>query len=346
MGPMLWIKEGFRRIGQRRRDAAVRRQEERFLRRQVEEAVSATEPEIRMAKGYQATLMPAVKKALDHCRRLTEEMPGSFDIRPNLWGRDPLVTAYFATADEVRNALETCPALQRRFSGTREQEAYALLTMKTEEKKVFRRVAGGERIQTEVPRTSVNFSRHRFTSVHGSLPELEQDLRDRTFHYLLSCALEEMVALKQEERRLEEQSEVLNVKWRLQQSRKQDIGALMDGFEDRRSNGAARRILDEVHQELDSVRSRVDEPSDFLQHLERVLLAPERYLALTLAAPRLDQMGIKVGKNDPDHGNEIPYAVLSFGAENFTRAAVLARVFRQDVIDGAGAVGQTPPAAR
>lgn len=339
MHPMQWIKEGFRRIGQRRRDAAARRQEESLLRRRVEEAVSATEPTIRMARGYQASLMPPVKNALEHCRRLTEEMPGPVDIRPNLWGRDPLVTAYFATADEVRNALETCPALLSRFSRSREQEAFALLTMKTEEKKVFRRVASGERIQTEVPRTSVNFSRHRFSSVHGSLPELDQDLRDRAFHYLLSCALEEMVALKKEERRLEEQSEVLQVKWRLQQSRQQDIGALMDGFEDRRSNGAARRILDEVHRELDSVRSRVDEPSDFLQHLERVLLAPERYLALTLAAPRLDQMGIKVKENDPDPGNEIPYAVLSFGAADFKRAAVSARVFRQDVMDGAGTSG-------
>ena len=343
---MRWITEGLERIQERRKEKAARRNEQRILRKRVEEAVAATEPNIRMARGYRDRLVPAVKNALEHCCRLTEEMPGSFDIRPSLWGRDPLVTAYFATADEVRNALETCPALLSCFSRTREQQAYALLTMKTEEKKVFRRVASGERIQTEVPRTSVNFSRHRFTSVHGSLPELEQDLRDRAFHYLLSCALEEMVALKKEERRLEQQSEVLAVKWRLQQSRQQDIGALMDGFEDRRSNGAARRILDEVHQELDSVRSRVDEPSDFLQHLERVLLAPERYLALTLAAPRLDQMGIKVQVDGPDPGNEISYAVLSFGAADFKRAAVLARVFRKDVMDESGTLRQAPPAAR
>ena len=346
MHPMQWITEGFERIQARRKEKAARRNEHRILRKRVEEAVAATEPNIRMAKGYQARLMPAVKNALEHCRTLTEKLPGPFDIRPDRWGRDPLVTAYFATIEELRNALETCPALQRRFSGTREQEAHALLTMKTEEKQVYRKSSRGALLQQEVPKTSVNFFRHRFTSVHASLAELQQDLRRRACRFLLSCALEQMAALQSEEERLAHKKEVLDVQWRLQQSREKDIGALMDGFDGSLSNGAARRILEEVHQELDSVRSRIDEPSDFLGLLEQVLQAPERYLKMTLAAPRLDQMGIKVRETDPDPGSEIPYAVLSFGAADFKRAAVLARVFRQDVLDESATRRQAPPAAR
>jgi hypothetical protein len=57
-------------------------------------------------------------------------------------------------------------------------------------------------------------------------------------------------------------------------------------------------------------------------------------------------MGIKVQEDGPDPGNEIPYAVLFFGAADFKRAAVLARVFRQDVIDESGTLRQAPAAAR
>lgn len=334
MHPLRWIKDALRRAKRRRQDAAIRRQEEHLLRKRVEEAVSATEPRIRQARGYQNRLMPAVKNALAHCRQLIEDVPGPFDIRPELWGQDPLVTAYFATIDEGRSALGSSPELRSYFSGPSALAAHALLTMKTEEKRVFRSAARGRLLQRDVPHTSVNFFHHRFTSVFATVSEVRQDLQHRAFHFLLSCALEELVALEKQEARLEHEHEVLQVQWRLQKSRQRDLGALMNGGGNRRTDGAGRQIIDKVRQQLDTVRSRIDEPSDFLAHLERVLLAPEQYLRLVLDAPRLNQMGIKVGRTDPNPGNEIPYAVLSLGVSDWKRAAVLARVFRSDAANG------------
>ena len=323
--------DGIRRFRQRRREKAFLRAEARRLRHQVEEAVSTTEPRIRLVKGYEKRLRPAVKGALDYCRALADEMPGPFDVRPDQWGSDPLVTAYFATVSEAEAALSTCEELRRYFRERPAAEAFALLTMSPEEKQIFGATVSGDLVQRDVPRISLNFSRHRFTSPAASAAALREELRQRAFRFLLTCALENIAALETKEAQLEQEHEILEVQWRLQKSREMGLDPLVSYAAAPPRTQAGSRVLDEIHEELDAVRAKLDEPSDYLAHLSQVLENPVHYLRLAPASPRLDKMGLRVKETDADPGQPIPYAELVLGPEGQALAAIVARVSRADV---------------
>ncbi len=326
-----WLADGFRSAGRRRKNAAFRRREAGKLRRQVEEAVSGTVPNIRLVKGYEKRLTPAVENALAHCRALVDRIPGPFEIRADRWGQDPLVTAYFVTTGEVETALSTCPPLRRFFAAASAPEAYALLTMAPEEKRIFGTAASGDLVQRDVQRTSLNFSRHRFTSPNDTLGGLQEELKQRAFHYLLSCALENISALEDKEALLHREHEILEVQWRLQKSRERGLAPMLERAAGPPKTEAGSRILDEIHQQLAAVRARLDEPSDYLEHVTQVLLYPELFLHLAPQEPRLNQMGLRVKETDPDPGHRIPYAEIAMGANGRTLAAVITRVSRSDV---------------
>jgi hypothetical protein len=308
----------------------------------VEEAVSATIPKIRLAKGYETRLAPAVEKALAHCRSLVDRIPGPFDIRADRWGQDPLVTAYFATTGEVKSALYACTELRRFFAGGPATEAYAMLTMTPEEKRTFGTAASGDLVRRDVQHISLNFSRHRFTSPNADPKALQEELRQRAFHFLLACALENIAALEEKEALLNREHEILEVQWQLQQSRERGLARVLNPAAGPPKTEAGGRILAEIHQQLDAVRARLDEPSDYLEQVSQVLLYPELFLHLSSQAPRLNQMGIRVKETDPDPGHPIPYAEIAMGANGRTLAAVVARVFRNDVM---GVPSGGPPAS-
>ncbi len=332
MQPLKWIASLLKNAGRRRREAAVRRESARVLLKRVEEVVSATEPKIRLVRGYERRLMPAVENALDYCRLIAERIPGPFDIRTDLWGDDPQVTAYFATTDEVRGALATSPELRRFFTEGSRAEAYVLMTMAPEEKRIFGTGITGEVLQRDVQHLSVNFSRHRFTSVHPTVEEVQTDLRRRAFHFLLTCALELIVSLTREEKRLDREQEILEVQWRLRQSRERGLDAPSAG-RGGKAREAGLRILSEVSDRLQQVRSRLDEPSDYLEHVAGVLQEPERFLEAEYTSPRLDKMGMKVKETDSASGHLIPYAKVAMATQGRALAAVIGRVVRDDVME-------------
>ena len=336
MHPLRWAADGFRRFRQRRRESAARRLEGRALRGRVEEVVSATEPKIRLVRGYQTRMGPSVKMARQYCRELVDQIPGPFEIRPDRWGRDPLVTAYFVTVEEVKTALAGCRELRRYFAERSAPAACALLTMAPEERQVFGTALSGAMLQRDVKQSTLHFARHRFTSPAGVASDLKEALCERAFAFLLSCALEKIAALREEELRLNRDQEILEVQWRLQNSRDRGLGPLLDPVAGPPRNETGKRILAELDRQLDAVRSKLDEPSDYLAHVLEVLDNPELFLRLTAAAPRLDPMGRRVKETDPEPGHPIPYAKIVLGPGGRTLAAVIAGVFRSDVVGEQG----------
>jgi hypothetical protein len=326
-----WLADGIRLVRQRRREKAVLRDEARRLRRKVEEAVSTTEPRIRLVRDYEERLAPAVKKALEYCRGLAEEIPGPFDVRPGQWGDDPQVTAYFATVAEAEAALGTCSELRRYFHERPAADAVAFLTMAPEEKQVYGTSVNGDLVRRDVRRISLNFSRHRFTSPAATAELLREELRQRAFRFLLTCALENIAALETREEQLEHEHDILEVQWRLQKSRETGLEPLVSHAAAAPRTEGASRVLAEIHEQLTAVRSKLDDPSDYLAHLSQVLENPTHYLRVATASPRLDRMGMRVKAADADPGHPIPYGEIILGPEGQTLAAVVARVFRSDV---------------
>jgi hypothetical protein len=297
----------------------------------VEEAVATTEPRIRLVRDYEKRLAPAVKNALEYCRAVAEQIPGPFDVRSDRWGHDPQVTAYFATFAEAETALRTCGELRRFFRERPSAEAFALLTMAPEEKQMFGTSVDGEVLRRDVRRISLNFSRHRFTSPAASAELLREELGQRAFRFLLTSALENIVALESREAQLEHAHDSLEVQWRLQKSREKGLDPLVRHAAAGPRTQSGSRVLNEIREQLAAVRSKLDEPSDYLAHLSQVLENPTHYLRVAPASPRLDRMGIRVKETDADAGHPIPYGEIILGPEGRTLAAVVARVFRADV---------------
>ena len=69
-----------------------------LLEEAVEGVVDGIEPKMRLVRGYQKKLQPAVATARAYIDALVERIPGPLFITPKAFVKDPYVNAFFATA--------------------------------------------------------------------------------------------------------------------------------------------------------------------------------------------------------------------------------------------------------
>lgn len=239
-------------------------------------AMDQVEPRLRQVSGYPRRYVPALSHAIAYCRALAQQMPGPVAVSREAFSRNPLVHALFSSPEGIVQALAQSQAVREWQQAHPDgQGVFALLAMRKQEKNLLG-VGGREgNLQRDVPQTVVYFSDHTLTNLAVDAEAARALLERQFLGGLLDRVKERVEAIQQEKQRLEKERDELQAQLRahgdnaaLQAALAQTLGA-----------------LGETVASLDLRR--------YAEHMDAVLLHPEKFLHLDPISLRLDAMGVR-----------------------------------------------------
>jgi hypothetical protein len=261
----------------------------------IERVVQTTNPRLKLARRFRATLAPAVETALAYTGELVNAMPAPREASSAGWASDPYMQAFFATADDLVQIFSRAPLLRGQFEQNPGMpEAYALLGMRMTERKVLAKAMEGDQVRGEVTQTTVSFGDHRIRVCGATEPELRAELERRLLDQLAIEGLAGVIADQSNRTELEQERAVL--KARLQMLERKGTGMRGLGGE---SVGVAE--LTRLQSQLTENTTKLGGTGGGTQALEReleqicaVLAEPAKHLYVSSKRLRINNLNVVV----------------------------------------------------
>jgi hypothetical protein len=299
----------------------------------TEAIVDQVEPRLRMIAGYQKKVAGGVRKTLAHLRALRDELPQDTMLLSRAqWGRDPRVNAFFARADDVPDFLGRSRPLRAVFKADPGVvEAFALLAMKLEERKILAPKLVGNELRQEVAQTAVSFTKHTLFGPAPTLAQMRLQVGKQLFMRIAQVALKRIIEADERAVDLQQRKGYLATRLRLLHLAKDGIEGIVE--DPARIDAEIRSIEAELKQTVDQfieVKSSVATLDQQCNRINDVLLHPEHHLRLVHEPIRINRLGIKLepGESDPN-ANDLVLDQLVLGA--LTVVIALVRCPRGDL---------------
>jgi hypothetical protein len=295
----------------------------------IERVVQMTNPRLKFARRYRARLAPAVETALAHAHDLVASAPPAREASRAGWASDPYMQSFFATADDLVQALSRAPDLRAHIERNPVQpEAYALLGMQMTERKVLGMAMEGDQVRGEVQQTTLSFSDHRVRVCGRTESELRAEIERRLVDQLALEGLARVVAGQSNRTELEQQRAVLRSRLRMLERKGTGMrGAL--GYESLGQDELARlqSQLDENAAKLGGAGGGVQALDHELEQIRSVLAESAQHLYLTSRRLRIDKMNVVIEDGSSQAGAEYEFQVAKVPGTNppLTRAFALVR---------------------
>ncbi len=164
------------------------------MKKMVERVVGMSPP-LRLARNFEARLLPALTEAVRYIERLTAEVPAAREATAAAWSSDPCIHAFFAAPQDVCAALSQSEHLRSYFSTHAESvEAFAVLGMAMDQRHVFGVAQHGVVTRSDVAQTTVSFSDHQVRVCGATDTELRQQIMLRLLDQLTLQGLQKSKA--------------------------------------------------------------------------------------------------------------------------------------------------------
>jgi hypothetical protein len=284
----------------------------------VEEIVDTVEPRIRLVGGYQKRLAAGARHTLDYLRSLRNGLPEDVvTLARTEWGRDARVNAFFATGDDVPALLGRSRDLRALFKGVGAGagEAFALLAMKLEERRILAPKLVGDQLHQEVPQTAVGFQGHRLFAPALTLPDTRIEVGRRLFVRLAQVALRRIVEADERATDLNQRKAYLGTRLRLLNLAKDGLGGIVDdpATIDQQIREVERDMKATVDEYIE-VKSGIATMDTTIDRVNDVLDNPEKHIRLLHTPLRVNRLGIKLEPGEEDAtANDITLHELDFG---------------------------------
>jgi hypothetical protein len=281
----------------------------------VEAVVDAVDPRLRVMFGYANRMAPSITRTITYLRELGERLPAPMALTRSAWIDDPLLNAWFATAEDVSLLLGRSPELQAFF---KEQpaaaEAYALLGMLKTEREVFAPALVGGALQRDVAQTTVGFSEHKLICAAPDLAACRREVGVRILRRLATLALQRITELERTATELEQRKALLHAKLRLLQLRSHGLEQLVE------SEGGVAAQIASIERELKTTlddyletRATAQTLETRLYQVEAIFGAPADYVRLERVALRVSRLGCKVPAASAEPASDVLLHELSLG---------------------------------
>lgn len=294
----------------------------------VEQVVDATEPKIRMLRGYRERLEGAVAQALGYVDEMVSRIPGVLDINRANFMNDARVHAIFSSVDQLEDTFHQSDQLRDFLAeaGNRElKECYALVCMQKTERTIFGMGldAQGQILRRDVRQTTVSFSDHQILTPGRSEGDARQALRDCMFQSLLTTAGERMQACRARVEALRTELRRLQSRLSAQScQRRSEVTDLAD-------QGSIETQIAAINAKLE--QSGCTTAEAWIGQILEVLTHPESALRLQQVHTRLNRLGIKIEGELGEEGEDIELAEVELG-EQSPRVVVLAKFPRLEAV--------------
>ena len=261
----------------------------------IEAVVDGTEPQIRYVSSYKKQLEKSVVTSLLYINDLVNTLPGAKEINHKNYTREPHEHAYFASVGEIKDVFSNSNELKTFFYGSEDEQAYALLCMKHEEKTILGVEMQNNILSRDVLQISENFSEHKILSPTGSEAQIRECVKKCIFDGLITHVLKKLVGLKSEYRDLHDQQSALNSRLRSRQAKGSGLTKLLTSVEsmDSEYQGILEKI-EENEIKLKEMPPKWKLPNYYIEQVNHILNHPEAFIRLETSYVNISKMGIKV----------------------------------------------------
>ncbi len=258
----------------------------------IERAVTAVAPHLKQARGYPADYRKPVAVAWEYARDLASTIPGPVVVDNDSYASDAFVHAIFPSADFIAEALHSsCALLEYHQKFPDNNEIYALMGMRREEKCLLGMELAGQVIQRGVPLNVVYFTSHTIEEPASSEQQAREQMAWNFFDKLIYRVAKRIEARKLEKQELLREKDIL-------------VARLHTASPEARPGLEAE--LYEILERVQSVSSSLD-LDNYLEDFESVFLNPDQYLQLIQSPMFLDNMGIKKNSKDVTQGEPVVF---------------------------------------
>jgi hypothetical protein len=308
-----------------------------MLGRALDRTVEVVEPKLALARDWRNRLAPGVAAAIEIARAGAQSLQSVHELSAAHWGSDPLLRAAFANADSINQVLARMREVQRFFrTAGAGGEAYAVLGMSFETRRVLGAALVGEQVRSEVERSQANFGDHRIRIVAASLEAMRQAAGLQIFNELLLGATRELASADERRRELNVERAMLQARLRMLDSNErallQDFG---DGGESAADPVAERADMQRRLDELTAAMARHGGGTEGLdRQLEIVrdtLLSARELVRIEPLRLRLDAMNNVLGEAETAG---TPVEFVQVAAPQVHRVFSAVRIQRTDVPAG------------
>ena len=299
----------------------------------VEGVVDAVEPKVRMESRYRQKLSPCIARSIAYLRSIAREGLEPVLLTRAAWNDDASVNAFFATAADVPQCLGRAKDLRAFFdspANAGQQEAFALLAMKREERQVFGAELQGDAVRHDVAQTTVSFSGHRLLFPAATLAAARLEIGKRILLRLAQVALSRIVEIDMKATELQQHKAYLGARLRVLQLARDGMESLVQ--DPAKIAGEIKAVEKELKGTVDQyidTKGSVATLDGYLKRIDEVFSQPEKHLALSRTPLRLSRMGVKT---DADSGpvNALTLVELAIG-EKLKVAVAIVRCPRSEM---------------
>lgn len=302
--------------------------------RAIDKAVTLTNPRLKLVRGYQERLAPAVGASIRYLREMVRAVPAPIDVACANWASEPALRAFFASAADIPAALARSPNLRTLFAKYPDlDEAYFLLVMRFAEQRSLGVSLHGEMVLRDVEQRIVGFSDHQARICGQHSIEVRRLLGTQAYEYLLAQALAAIADDRSERRQLEDMQSLIRSRLRLLQQQGPGLGSV---FAAAPGNAAEQAKLEaallENERQMEELGSPQAALEGELETLREVLETPQRYLVTEQKTLRLNTLNVVVDEASTDVAADVGFSLVRLtGSAPLQRAFALARIARGEL---------------
>ena len=298
----------------------------------IELAFLGIDARLRLVKGSERRLRPAVESALKHCSALAAAIPGPIDLIPEAWAIDPGLRALFAQCGEIDDLLGRSLELLS-FSNQPGQAGVdpicAVISVVRTEQTVLGLAAESGSVYREMSQCRVSFARHRLLMPSLSEAQLRHEMEWRVYEHLVVEALGSLFRWHESEADDGRVLALLRERLELLQRTRAGLGALhLPPVADAIEFNSVRLQLIENGRTLVALRRNSGSLEDQFQRVINVLARPHEFVEFGNIEDQLTGLNVVAADEDDVAGKLHLVRIAVKGTRSFSRAASMVRVKR------------------
>lgn len=293
-----------------------------MLDQAVEHVVDQTYGPLRAVSGYYRRLQGPVALTLRYIDALGDDMPGAIECRRSAFFEDPRVNAFFVSPKHMQEVFSGSAEVRELLDGNPDAtECWALLCMRKMERRQLGMSLLGDSVRKEVMQTSVSFTDHEIVTPGTSEEDARRSLKCCIVNGLLSHVRKRILDAETKEADIANRIKAL--RGRLQHSGTGEDAAA--------SRSALQAQIETLEQERAELGHHLLSPEDHLEFVADLLANPARYLTSRSCSIRLSRMGVKLERDSPDDGYEVPLSEVRIASQK-PRVGALVRFPRSELL--------------
>lgn len=304
-----------------------------IISKAVEKAVSLTNPRLKLIRSYHERLALPIKGCVSYLNEKMLALPPAIEVRDENWATEPVLRAFFASAQEIPIALGHSRNLRTFFKKFPEiDHAYFVLGLTYNERHLCGLSLQGGVNQQGVTQTVVDFSVPRTRICGHTEDEVRRLLAAQSFEYLVAQAMVEIGETRSERLELEDSRNLMRARLRLLQQQGPGLGSVFDAAPASTEQLKLEAQLLDNERQMEELGSSQSVLENELECLCKVLGVPERYIRFERTQLRLSTLNVVLDESSTDVALDVTFTMaLLSGVPKEQRAFVIGRAARSEL---------------